>query len=282
MSSSLLPKKHAAKEIKKTTSFIKSTLKSAKRTKVIVAASGGIDSSTTMALAARAVGPTEVVVLTLPYNKTYPQGIKNAQAMAKFLKIPKRNVYKTDIGPSVERIWKAILINLSRSQTGLTKLANQIRFGNIMARVRMVFIYDMAKSRNALVCGTENRSEHLLGYYTRYGDEASDLEPLRHLYKTQVRQLAEHLKFPEEILTQKPSAGLWAEQTDREELGFSYKQGDQVLYLHFDKKMSPTKIAKKLHSNTREKTETYWKRRVKKVLERAGDHDFKHHLPYHL
>ena len=88
--------------------------------------------------------------------------------------------------------------------------------------------------------GTENRSEDLLGYYTRFGDQASDLEPLQHLYKTQVRQLAQYLKLPAAIIDQTPTAGLWPDQTDETELGFSYDIADQVLYLTFDQKMQYT------------------------------------------
>jgi NAD+ synthase len=106
----------------------------------------------------------------------------------------------------------------------------------------MMLLYDTAKSKKALVCGTENRSEHLLGYYTRFGDEASDLEPIKHLYKTQIYQLADFLKIPQQIIDKKPSAGLWPGQTDSDELGFTYEEADPVLHLYFDKNKSLKEI----------------------------------------
>jgi NAD+ synthase len=113
-----------------------------------------------------------------------------------------------------------------------------------MARIRMIILFDLAKKNHALVCGTENRSENLLGYFTRFGDQASDLEPIGHLYKTQVYELAEYLKVPKDIIEQKPTAGLWKNQTDEKEFGFSYKEADPVLHHYFDKKMGVDRIKK--------------------------------------
>ncbi|MBI2190192.1 MAG: NAD(+) synthase, partial [Candidatus Levybacteria bacterium] len=130
---------------------------------------------------------------------------------------------------------KSIVDKLAKT-LGVQPLKDSIRLGNIMARVRMILLYDLAKKHQALVCGTENRSEYHLGYFTRFGDEASDFEPIRHLYKTQVYQLASYLGVPKTVIDKKPTAGLWAEQTDEGEFGFSYKEADPVLYLYFDKK----------------------------------------------
>jgi NAD+ synthase len=93
----------------------------------------------------------------------------------------------------------------------------------------MICVFDIAKKLDALVVGTENKSEHYLGYFTRFGDAASDIEPICHLYKTQVRQLAQFIHLPEIFLTKAPSAGLWIGQTDEAEMGFSYAKADQVL-----------------------------------------------------
>src|SRR5258708_26883046 len=103
--------------------------------------------------------------------------------------------------------------------------------------MRMIILYDLAKKYKALVCGTENKSENLLGYFTRFGDQASDIEPIEHLYKTQVYQLAKYLNLPDAIITQQPSAGLWQGQTDEGQFGFTYEEADQVLFLHFEKKL---------------------------------------------
>ena len=280
MAASLLPKIRPAQETRKIRTFIKNTLKTAKHKSVVIAASGGVDSSTTLALAVKAIKPSSVFVLKLPYNQTHSWGVEHTDLVAKQLKIPKRNLFEVNIGPTVHRTWKTILIECSPSQTGQSKLTNQIRLGNIMARVRMIYLYDMARARMALAVGTENRSEHLLAYYTRFGDEASDLEPIKHLYKTQVFELARHLELPKEILARPPSAGLWVDQTDEEELEFSYEIADQVLYLTFEKKMSPIQIALSLLKSTREKSKTYWLRQVRKVLDRVAKNDFKHDLPY--
>ena len=105
---------------------------------------------------------------------------------------------------------------------------NDLRRGNIATRMRMILLYDLAKKYQALVLGTENRSEYLLGYYTRFGDEASDLAPIRELYKTQVKQLACYLKIPEKIINKTPTAGMWIGQTDEGEFGFTYKEADGI------------------------------------------------------
>jgi NAD+ synthase len=145
--------------------------------------------------------------------------------------------------------------------------------GNIMARVRMILLYDLAKKRQALVCGTENKSEHLLGYFTRYGDEASDFEPIKHLYKTQVYQLAKALGVPNEIIQSPPSAGLWLGQTDEKQFGFSYYQADQILFLYLEKGLSLPVIVKKTGVE---------KRIVEKVISWYKTNDFKHRIPYSL
>ena len=139
-----------------------------------------------------------------------------------------------------------------------------------MARVRMIILFDLAKKYGSLVCGTENKSEKLLGYFTRFGDSASDIEPLSHLYKTQVYQLAKYLKVPEKIINQVPTAGLWTGQTDEDEFGFTYQEADQVLHQYFDKKKSAGQIKKLGFKNT------------DKIIKRIVDNQFKFQTPYSL
>lgn len=276
----LLPPLRPPQESKHIIAFLKKTTKLSKHSKLIIALSGGLDSATTLALATQAIGPANVYVLKLPYNLTHPELLEHANSAIKQCKIPKKNVLELDIAPAVDKIWGSILITLSKSQTGNSKDLNQIRLGNVMARVRMIYLYDTAKTIKALVCGTENRSEQLLGYFTRFGDEASDLEPLKHLYKTQVKQLATYLKVPQAIIDQPPTAGLWQDQTDEVELGFPYEIADQVLYLYFDKKMSSKAIVKKLSSQDKTKPEKHWRALVTTVLDRVNAASFKHNLPY--
>jgi NAD+ synthase len=172
--------------------------------------------------------------------------------------IPDENIYKLNIKNSVDEF----------KQTLNIPGEDRIRLGNVMARTRMIMLYDLAKKHNALVLGTEDKSEFYLGYFTRFGDEASDIEPIRHLYKTQIYQLAKYLGVPEEIINQKSSPELWPGQTAEKELGFSYTEADIVLHLHCDKKISVKKIKAMGFSN------------AEKIINRVNENSFKHHLPY--
>ena len=146
---------------------------------------------------------------------------------------------------------------------------DQLRRGNIMARVRMITLFDFAKKNNAMVVGTENRSEYHLGYFTRFGDEASDIEPLQHLYKTQVIELAKYLSLPQSIIEKPPSANLWESQTDEGDFGFSYAEADPVLYLYFDKK-NPVWTIESMNPG------------AKKIIEFAEKFTYKHRVPYKI
>src|SRR5437588_246919 len=143
--------------------------------------------------------------------------------MLKTAYIPQNNIRFLSIKHSVD----AIAEDLKMKQSG----DNRLRLGNIAARVRMIMLFDYAKEKDTIVCVTENKSENLLGYFTRFGDQASDIEPLEHLYKTQIIALATYLNIPEKIIKQQPSAGLWEGQTDEGQFGFTYKEADQVFYL---------------------------------------------------
>jgi len=149
------------------------------------------------------------------------------------------------------------------------KIDDKIRLGNIMARVRMIILFDLAKQLNALVCGTENKSEKLLGYFTRFGDAASDIEPISHLYKTQIYQLAKYLKVPEEIIKQSPTAGLWNGQTDEDDFGFTYEEADQVLYLYHDRGQDINLIKKGFKN-------------AEKIINRLFSNKFKLLTPYKI
>ncbi len=289
-----LPPFRPQSETKRIVTFLKKTFKAANHQKAIIAVSGGIDSATSLTLAAQALDPANVYVLKLPYNNTHPQLLEHTNLAIKFFKIPKKNVLELNIAPTVDKIWTSILVSLSKSQTGNAKDLNQIRLGNVMARVRMIYLYDTAKANRALVVGTENRSEELLGYFTRFGDAASDIEPIKHLYKTQVKQLAAYLKVPQIIIDQAPTAGLWLDQTDEAELGFSYEMADQILYLAFEQKKSPKFIAQKLDQEYKTELqrnpsvasakggEKAWSKTVSAVLDRVDSSHFKHNLPYTL
>ena len=146
---------------------------------------------------------------------------------------------------------------------------DKVRLGNIMARVRMVTLFDYARENSALVLGTENKSEHYLGYYTRFGDEASDIEPLRNLYKTEVFRLAGHLGIPEETREAVPTAGLWPEQTDEGQFGFTYETADEILYGLYEVGRSPQELAE----------QGLDQKAINLVRAWAVQMEFKHHVP---
>lgn len=245
------------KTSEKISNFLKKETRERGFTKVINALSGGIDSTVVTYLAVKALQPINVLITTLPYKNLNDQGLQDAQEVITKLNIPKTNVFHINIGSICDRFFAN------------DPKIDDLRKGNIMARVRMTILYDLAKKERALVLGAENKSEHLLSYFTRYGDEAADLDPIRDLYKTEVRILAKYLGVPKEIREIAPTAGLWQKQTDEGQLGFTYKEADQILYLLFEKSKSPPEIIQA----------GYQKEVVEKVHRWVKTNDFKHHLP---
>lgn len=240
--------------------FLKVTVRKAGFSKVVIGLSGGVDSSLSCSLAVKAMGAKNVYIGLFPYRELNREGMEDARLLIAKLKIPQKNIKEIEIKVLVDP-----LINLDFGM-------DRLRQGNIAVRIRMILLYDLAKKYQALVLGTENKTEHLLGYFTRFGDEASDIEPLRHLYKTQIKHLAKYLGVSDKIISKVPTAGMWAGQTDEGEFGFTYEQADQILYLYADKKKSKEDIIKMgLSKNITEK-----------VLGRLKANNFKHKLPFRL
>ncbi|RJR14815.1 NAD+ synthase [Candidatus Microgenomates bacterium] len=263
---------HKPKTISVLTDFIKTTVSHAGFTDVIVAVSGGVDSAVSISLAVRALGAEHVHALLLPYKDWHDEAKTHAHTLLKQLQLPQDQIHEVDIAPLVHEFENCLEFGtcLPAGEAGNLEFT-RVRIGNVMARVRMIVLFDYAKKLGCLVQGTENKSEHYLGYFTRFGDEASDLEPLRTLYKSEVYQLAKQLQVPQEIIQKPASAGLWQDQTDEGQFGFTYAQADEVLYLHFDQKLPLGEIA----TQTKLDNEL-----VNKILSWCASMDFKHSVPH--
>jgi NAD+ synthase len=203
-------------EIEKTVEFIRNQLTEAGFENIIVGLSGGIDSSVTAALCVKAMGKEHVFGVMLPYRKSHPDSLEHAKEVAEYLGIDYRIV---DISPMIDAYFQTYEND-----------ADHLRKGNRMARERMCVLYDLSAKHNALVAGTGNLSELMIGYFTQYGDGACAFETIGNLYKTEVFEVGRILGLPESVITKNPTADLWEGQTDEEEMGITYKELDEILY----------------------------------------------------
>lgn len=210
------------------TGFIANEARKAGFERVVVGLSGGVDSALSACLAAEALGPANVHALLMPYKSSSPESAEHAGLLVQALGIPSLTM---DITPMVDAYFARF------------PDADQMRRGNKMARERMTILFDHSARLGALVLGTSNKTELLLGYGTLHGDMASALNPLGDLYKTQVRALARHVGVPAVIIEKQPSADLWVGQTDEAELGFTYEAVDRLLYLLVDRRYEPGELA---------------------------------------
>jgi NAD+ synthase len=206
------------------TDFIRDELGRHGFERAVVGLSGGVDSSLACHLAAEALGPRNVLGVRLPYRTSSPDSLEHAGRVLDDLGV---QGLTHDITDMVDPMLSAF--------EGMS----DIRRGNVMARARMIVLYDQSAAFDALVIGTGNKTELLLGYTTLYGDSACAVNPNGDLYKTQVRQLARAMGVPDEIIAKPPSADLWVGQTDEAELGFTYADADRLLYLLVDERYSP-------------------------------------------
>ena len=206
------------------TGFIKSEVTRIGMTHAVVGLSGGLDSALSCALAVEALGAENVLAVRMPYKASSSDSLEHAQTLIDQLGVQSKTIEITDM---VEPLFK------------LDPQISKMRMGNIMARERMIVLYDQSEAFKALVIGTSNKTEILLGYSTHYGDSASAMNPIGDLYKTQVRQLSRALNIPAPIVDKPPSADLWEGQTDENELGFTYEEVDKLLYLLVDQRYSP-------------------------------------------
>jgi len=206
------------------TGFIRSEVTRVGYSRAVINLSGGLDSALACVLAVEALGRENVIALRLPYRTSSPDSLTHAQMVIDKFNISSETIDITGmVDPLIER------------DPGISN----VRKGNIMARARMIVLYDQSEVFKALPIGTSNKTEILLGYSTLWGDMASAINPIGDLYKTQARQLARDLGVPAPIIDKPPSADLWDGQTDEGELGFTYEQVDQLLYLLVDQRYSP-------------------------------------------
>jgi NAD+ synthase len=218
----------AERETNRIVHFMREQLAQAGCSRLVLGLSGGIDSALVATLGVRAVGTENVRAMLLPYATSNPQSEADGRRVSAQLGI---SYVRFEITPMVDALLAAFPdVDVRRK-------------GNIMARCRMIALFDQSAAFGGLVAGTSNRTETLLGYFTMHGDGAAALKPIAHLYKCQVRQLSRHVGVPDEIILKAPSADLWEGQTDEGELGFSYDEADQILYLLTEAKLTAAQAA---------------------------------------
>ncbi len=253
-----------------TTRFIRNEITKVGFDRGVLGLSGGIDSAVSAFIAARALGRENLLALIMPYKTSSPESAEHAQLAADKLGIEARII---EITPQIDAYFERF------------PDADRLQRANKMARERMTILYDHSLSESALVVGTSNKTEALLGYTTLWGDMASAVNPIGDLYKTQVRQLAHYLDVPDPIIDKQPSADLWAGQTDEDELGFTYAEVDRLLYRLVDLRWSMEDIAddgfawdmvQRVYNMVRN---SQYKRRlpiIAKVSQRSIDRDFRY------
>ncbi|MFO7768790.1 MAG: NAD+ synthase [bacterium] len=233
--------------------FLRNEVHRAGFTRGVLGLSGGVDSAVGFALTVEALGAENVIPIIMPHRISRTRSAEDARGLAARLGCEPEEVEitaMTDAFPDFERL-------------------DKIRAGNVMARIRMTVLYDRSALHKALVIGSSNKTELLLGYGTLFGDMASAVNPVGDLYKTQLRQVGEALGVPEEILSKAPSADLWEGQTDEEELGVDYATADAVLIRLVDRRMRPERVIE----------EGFDEAMVRGLLRRIRVNEYKRHLP---
>ncbi|HSR47046.1 MAG TPA: NAD+ synthase [Anaerolineales bacterium] len=206
------------------TDFLRTEIERAGFSRAVVGVSGGVDSALACFLAAEALGPKNVLAVRLPFAESSADSLEDAAEVIRRTGVASHTF---DITPMAAPLLETI------------PAKDRVRRGNVLARLRMIVLYDQSAAFGGLVVGTGNKTEALLGYTTLYGDSACALNPIGDLYKTQVRQLAAAMGVPERILRKAPSADLWPGQTDEGELGMTYDEVDRLLVRLIDDRQTP-------------------------------------------
>lgn len=207
--------------------FLHDQTKNAGFRRGVIGLSGGVDSAVSAYLAAEALGKENTIAVMMPYRSSSTRSVEDARTVIGRLGIRSELV---DISAMVDAYCE------------LWKVQDKVRRGNIMARMRMIVLYDLSARENALVIGTSNKTEIMVGYGTLFGDTASAINPIGDLYKTQVWQLASEVGVPDEIIRKTPTADLWEGQSDEDELGCTYAQLDALLYRLVDERRSDAEL----------------------------------------
>ena len=251
-----IPKLDVEKTKNDIVEFVQNKVSEANADGLVIGLSGGIDSTVAAFLACEAVGKENVFGIVMPSTTTPTEDKLHGTAIAQLLGINYKEM-------AIDSILNEFL---SVAQLEEDKLA----IGNLKARIRMSIIYFYANSKNYLVSGTGNRSEILIGYFTKHGDGACDIEPIGDLYKTNVYELAKYLNVPQEIIDKPPRAGLWNNQTDEDEIGMTYELLDKILYRHIEKDIDAESIAEDLNIDADE---------VKDIIIRVQRNQHKSQVP---
>lgn len=237
------------------TEWISKKFKKAHFNRAVIGLSGGVDSAVVAFLAVKALGKDNVICVKLPYRSSSKDSLTDADKIIDILKVPSK---KIDITPLVESFSESL------------ENTDPERLGNIMARVRMTVLFDIAAANDALVLGTSNKTERYLGYGTLFGDLASIINPIGNFYKSQIWDIAKYLGVPENVINKNPSADLIEGQTDEMDFGFTYQMADDILDSIFEEKKSKIETTN-LHYTLEE---------IDEVLSKVENNKFKGEIPY--
>jgi NAD+ synthase len=253
-----LPEIDAPQVIEVVVGFIRSQLQQTGFERLVVGLSGGVDSATVAYLAARAVDAENLLAVRMPYRTSDPSSETDALTVIQALGCDAQRVDLTPIADP-------LLTLVGHGDES----AIRVRRGNVLARLRMIVLYDRSAAFDALVCGTSNKTEALLGYGTLHGDMAAAIQPIGDLYKSQLRAVATELGVPAEIVTKPPSADLWPGQTDEDELGATYDALDRILFALVDRRWTVDRCVRAgMDADL-----------VRWVVERVARNEFKRQMP---